>query len=102
MVAKRKLTIETLTKLGRRKLAELPIAEAAGNRRLTYRARRRRHRRQLAWLAWLVPVGDGSAAAPSPAHSFRRQCGGTPHPLASATPLERPKSAATCRTLEKP
>ena len=34
MVAKRKLTIETLTKLGRRKLAELLIAEAAGNRRL--------------------------------------------------------------------
>ena len=30
MVAKRKLTIETLTKLGRRKLAELLIAEAAG------------------------------------------------------------------------
>ena len=35
MVAKRKLTIETLSKLGRRKLAELLIAEAAGNRRLT-------------------------------------------------------------------
>jgi hypothetical protein len=34
MVAKRKLTIETLTRLGRRKLAELLIAEAAGNRRL--------------------------------------------------------------------
>jgi hypothetical protein len=34
MVAKRKLTIETLTKLGRRKLAELLIAEAAGNRPL--------------------------------------------------------------------
>ncbi len=34
MVAKRKLTIETLIKLGRRKLAELLIAEAAGNRRL--------------------------------------------------------------------
>ncbi len=34
MVAKRKLTIETLTKLGRRKLAELLIAEAAGNRQL--------------------------------------------------------------------
>ena len=35
MVAKRKLTIETLSKLGRRKLAELLIAEAAGNRQLT-------------------------------------------------------------------
>jgi hypothetical protein len=35
MVAKRKLTTETLSKLGRRKLAELLIAEAAGNRRLT-------------------------------------------------------------------
>ena len=32
MVAKRKLTIETMSKLGRRKLAELLIAEAAGNR----------------------------------------------------------------------
>jgi hypothetical protein len=30
MVAKRKLTIETMSKLGRRKLAELLIAEAAG------------------------------------------------------------------------
>jgi hypothetical protein len=35
LVAKRKLTIETLSKLGRRKLAELLIAEAAGNRQLT-------------------------------------------------------------------
>ena len=35
MVAKRKLTIETLSKLGRRRLAELLIAEAAGNRQLT-------------------------------------------------------------------
>ena len=35
MVAKRKLTIETLSKLGRRKLAELLIAEAAGNHQLT-------------------------------------------------------------------
>src|SRR5260370_42685236 len=34
MVAKRKLTIESLTKLGKRKLAELLIAEATGNRRL--------------------------------------------------------------------
>jgi hypothetical protein len=34
MVAKRKLTIETLSKLGRRRLAELLIAEAAGNRQL--------------------------------------------------------------------
>ena len=34
MVTNRKLTIETLTKLGARKLAELLIAEAAGNRRL--------------------------------------------------------------------
>jgi hypothetical protein len=34
MVAKRKLTIETLSKLGRRKLAELLIAEAVGNRQL--------------------------------------------------------------------
>jgi hypothetical protein len=34
MATKRKLTIETLTKLGARKLAELLIAEAAGNRRL--------------------------------------------------------------------
>jgi hypothetical protein len=34
MVAKRKLTIEALAKLGRRKLAELLIAEATGNRRL--------------------------------------------------------------------
>ena len=35
MVAKRKLTIETLSKLGRRRLAELLIAEAVGNRQLT-------------------------------------------------------------------
>src|SRR5262245_13818480 len=35
MVAKRRLTIETLSKLGRCKLAELLIAEAAGNRQLT-------------------------------------------------------------------
>ncbi|MGA8472216.1 MAG: DUF6880 family protein [Pseudolabrys sp.] len=35
MVAKRKLTIEALSKLGRRKLAELLIAEAAGNHQLT-------------------------------------------------------------------
>lgn len=35
MVAKRKLTIETLSKLGRRKLAELLIAEAAGNHQMT-------------------------------------------------------------------
>src|SRR5262249_43422038 len=35
MVVKRKLTIETLSKLGRRRLAELLIAEAAGNRQLT-------------------------------------------------------------------
>jgi transposase len=35
MVAKRNLTIETLSKLGRRKLAELLIAEAAGNRQRT-------------------------------------------------------------------
>jgi hypothetical protein len=35
MVAKRKLTIETLSKLGRRKLAELLMAEAAGNCQLT-------------------------------------------------------------------
>jgi tetratricopeptide (TPR) repeat protein len=35
MVAKRKLTIETLSKLGGRRLAELLIAEAAGNRQLT-------------------------------------------------------------------
>jgi hypothetical protein len=35
MVAKRKLTIETLSKLDRRRLAELLIAEAAGNRQLT-------------------------------------------------------------------
>jgi hypothetical protein len=35
MVAKRKLTIEILSKLGRRKLAELLIAEAAGNCQLT-------------------------------------------------------------------
>ena len=34
MVTNRKLTIETLTKLGARKLAELLVAEAAGNRRL--------------------------------------------------------------------
>jgi hypothetical protein len=34
MATKRKLTIETLTKLGARKLAELLIAEAAGNRQL--------------------------------------------------------------------
>ena len=34
MAAKRKLTIETLTKLGARKLAELLLAEAAGNRHL--------------------------------------------------------------------
>jgi hypothetical protein len=34
MVTNRKLTIETLTKLGARKLTELLIAEAAGNRRL--------------------------------------------------------------------
>jgi len=34
MATKSKLTIETLTKLNRRKLAELLIAEAAGNRRL--------------------------------------------------------------------
>jgi hypothetical protein len=34
MVTNRKLTIETLTKLGADKLAELLIAEAAGNRRL--------------------------------------------------------------------
>ena len=34
MVSNRKLRIETLTKLGARKLAELLIAEAAGNRRL--------------------------------------------------------------------
>ena len=34
MVTSRKLTIETLTKLGAPKLAELLIAEAAGNRRL--------------------------------------------------------------------
>jgi hypothetical protein len=34
MVTDRKLTIETLTKLGARKLAELLITEAAGNRRL--------------------------------------------------------------------
>jgi hypothetical protein len=34
MATNRKLTIETLTKLGARKLAELLIAEAAGNRRL--------------------------------------------------------------------
>jgi hypothetical protein len=35
MVAKRKLTIETLSKLDRRRLAELLIAEAAGSRQLT-------------------------------------------------------------------
>ena len=35
MVAKRKPTIESLSKLGRRKLAELLIAEAAGNHQLT-------------------------------------------------------------------
>ena len=35
MVAKRKLTIETLSKLGGRRLAELLIAEAPGNRQLT-------------------------------------------------------------------
>jgi tetratricopeptide (TPR) repeat protein len=35
MVAKRKLTIESLSKLGRRKLAELLIVEAAGNHQLT-------------------------------------------------------------------
>jgi hypothetical protein len=35
MVAKRKLTIETLSKLGKRTLAELLIAEAAGNCQLT-------------------------------------------------------------------
>jgi hypothetical protein len=35
MVAKRKLTIGPLSKPGRRKLAELLIAEAAGNRQLT-------------------------------------------------------------------
>ena len=35
MMAKRKLTIETLSKLGRRKLAELLIAEATGNYQLT-------------------------------------------------------------------
>ena len=35
MVAKRKLTIESLSKQGRRKLAELLIAEAAGNHQLT-------------------------------------------------------------------
>jgi hypothetical protein len=35
MVAKRKLTIETLSKLGGRKLAELLIVEAAGNHQLT-------------------------------------------------------------------
>ena len=35
MVAKRKLTIETMSKLGRRKLAELLIAEAAGNHQMT-------------------------------------------------------------------
>ncbi len=35
MVAKRKLTIESLSKLGRRKLAELLIAEAARNHQLT-------------------------------------------------------------------
>src|SRR5260370_26491617 len=34
MVAKRKLTIETRNKLGRRKSAHVLIAEAAGNRRL--------------------------------------------------------------------
>ena len=34
MITSRKLTIESLTKLGARKLAELLIAEAAGNRRL--------------------------------------------------------------------
>ena len=34
MVTNRKITIETLTKLGTRKLAELLIAEVAGNRRL--------------------------------------------------------------------
>ena len=34
MVTNRKLTIESLTKLGAHKLAELLIAEAAGNRRL--------------------------------------------------------------------
>ena len=34
MVTNRKITIETLSKLGARKLAELLIAEAAGNRRL--------------------------------------------------------------------
>src|SRR5580698_10467250 len=34
MATNRKLTIETLTKLGAAKLAELLIAEAAGNRRL--------------------------------------------------------------------
>jgi hypothetical protein len=34
MVTNRKITIETLTKLGARKLAELLIAEAAGSRRL--------------------------------------------------------------------
>jgi hypothetical protein len=36
MATKRKLTIEALTKLGARKLAELLIAEAAGNRRLKH------------------------------------------------------------------
>jgi hypothetical protein len=35
MVAKRKLTIETLSELGRHKLAELLIVEAAGNHQLT-------------------------------------------------------------------
>ena len=35
MVAKGKPTIETLSKLGKRKLAELLIAEAAGNCQLT-------------------------------------------------------------------
>ena len=50
MVTNRKLTIETLTKLGARKLAELLIAEAAGNRRL----------RQTLNLA--TSVKDGPAA----------------------------------------
>jgi hypothetical protein len=34
MPGKRKITIDTLTELGARKLAELLIAEAAGNRKL--------------------------------------------------------------------
>ncbi len=50
MVTNRKLTIETLTKLGARKLAELLIAEAAGNRRL----------KQTLKLA--APTEDGPAA----------------------------------------